>query len=368
MTLRTAVALSATALAAAVAFQQAPRTIALRPADATLGEPLTSIYSIRELADGRVLVSDNSVETRLVVADLAANRVRMIGNIGAGPGEYRRAGRLWELSADSTLLIDAPERGRRWLLLRGDSIVKTLPPDLPEWQTVGADIRGADARGLLLGIRGAGADQLSGELSRERDVAILGQRGSTRKDTIAHLRGIERRVTQAGTKDRPMWIVHGLMGSGTDQVLLYPDGWIAIARQEPYRIEWRRPDGFNVRGPDITWEAPRSTDREKQAALERLRKRYGPDAKDPGAPWAERLAPFRSNALIAAPDGNLLVLRSQWSQAINTNYDLFDRTGSRIGTLAMHDSERVVGFGPRSVYVVSTDGDGFQHLRRHPWP
>lgn len=32
----------------------------LRPADGTLGEPFTSIYSVRELADGRVLISDFS--------------------------------------------------------------------------------------------------------------------------------------------------------------------------------------------------------------------------------------------------------------------------------------------------------------------
>ena len=70
MILRTAVALSATVLAAAVVLQQAPAAITLRPVDATLGEPFTSILSVRELSDGRVLISDNSSETRLVVANL----------------------------------------------------------------------------------------------------------------------------------------------------------------------------------------------------------------------------------------------------------------------------------------------------------
>jgi hypothetical protein len=72
--IRAAVAIAFTAVAAAVSFQQAPRTITLRPTDATLGEPFTSMYSIRELADGRVLISDYSRDNRVVVADLASGR------------------------------------------------------------------------------------------------------------------------------------------------------------------------------------------------------------------------------------------------------------------------------------------------------
>lgn len=51
--LRAAVATAFTAVATAVAFQEAPRAITLRRADATLGEPFTNINSVRELADGR---------------------------------------------------------------------------------------------------------------------------------------------------------------------------------------------------------------------------------------------------------------------------------------------------------------------------
>ena len=84
-------------------------------------------------------------------------------------------------------------------------------------------------------------------------------------------------------------------------------------------------------------------------------------------PWADRLAPIRTGTL-ATPEGSILIARSQWSQVTDTRYDLVDRSGRLIGQLAMPDSERVVGFGPRSIYVAVTDGDGFQRLRRHPWP
>lgn len=160
-------------------FPQTPRAIVSKPADAFLSEPFGSIHSIRELADGRVLISDASSENRLVVADLRTGRVRLVGSNGAGPGEYRQKGALFGLSGDSTLFVNSPARGRWWLLL---------------------------------------------------------------------------------------------------------------------------------------------------------------------------------------------VLRAHWSGAMETIYDVFDRTGARIATMQLPDSELVVGFGSRSVYVSVRDDDGIVRLRRHPWP
>ena len=369
--IRIAVALSVVAAATAVAFQQAPRAITLRPADATLGEPFSSIYSVRELRDGRVLISDASSDNRLVVADLKTGGVRLVGNIGAGPGEYRQAGRLFELAGDSTLFIDSPQRGRWWLLLHHDSIVKNLPPDLPALRTVGGSPTGADARGRVLGVRQAGSEKLSNELIRERLVAVLGDRNSARADTLASLRGSEFHITQTGTRERPFWVQRQLTGSASEQALLYSDGWIAIVHVDPYWVEWITPSGASVRGPEVPWQSPRADGRERAAALERHKRRYGDRnlAQLADDPWSDRLAPIRAGgALVATPEGQLLVMRAQWSQAMDTDYDVFDRTGRRIATLALPDSERIVGFGRRSAYVSVRDGDGFHYLRRHPWP
>jgi hypothetical protein len=30
-------------------------------------------------------------------------------------------------------------------------------------------------------------------------------------------------------------------------------------------------------------------------------------------------------------------------------------------------SERMLGFGVRSIYVSVADDDGFEHIERHPW-
>jgi hypothetical protein len=368
MMIRAAVAIAFTAVGTAVAFQQAPRVITLRSADATLGEPFTSIYSVRELADGRVLISDYSQDNRVVVADMASGRVRKVGNVGAGPREYRQAGKLFALPGDSTLLIDSPDRGRWWLLMHHDSIVRNVPPDLPALRVVGGSPSGVDDRGRVLGVRSAGSEKLAHNRIRLQLIAVIGERNSSVADTITRLRGDEFQITQGGTRERPFWAQNQLSGSVAEQALLFPDGWIAVVRIEPYRVEWLTSSGTWIRGPEVPWEWPRADAREKAAAFERLKRRYGDRAKDNTA-WADRLAPVRSNsAMIAAPDGNLFVLRAQWSKESDTRYDVFDRSARRVALLAMPDSERVVGFGPRSIYISVRDGDGFHHLRRHPWP
>jgi hypothetical protein len=366
--IRAAVALSLTAFTTAVAFQQAPRNITLRSADATLGEPFASIYSIRELADGRVLVSDYSSDNRVVVADLATGRMRRVGNVGAGPLEYRAAGKLLALPGDSTLLIDSPQRGVWWLLMHHDSIVANVLPDLPALRVIGGRPSGVDSGGRVLGVRSEGAERLAHNRTRLKLVAVVGYRNNSRADTIARLKGYENLIIQGGTRERPFWGQFQLYGSVGEQAIMFPDGWIAIVRVEPYRVEWRNSSGTWIRGPEVPWERPRADAREKAAALERLKRRVGDRAMQDDARWADRLAPISNNALIAAPDGRLLVLRAQWSQAEDTRYDVFDRSGQRVAQLAMPDSERVVGFGPRSIYTSARDSDGFHRLRRHPWP
>jgi hypothetical protein len=366
---RFAVAMGFAAAAAAVAFQE-PRAVTLRPADATLGEPFTSVYSIRELADGRVLISDNGQDNRLVVADLASGRVRTVGNVGAGPGEYRAAGRLFALTGDSTLFIDSPQGGYWWLLLHRDSIVRNFPPDFPTLRVVGGRAAGAGAGGLVLGIRQAGSEKLAHDKVRLREITVLGDRNSSRADTLTTLTGSEFRIVQGGTRERPFWGQFQLSGSAPEQAVLFPDDWIAFVRLNPYRVEWRTPASAMVRGPEVPWRAPRVDAKEKKAAYEILKRRVGDRAKMvDDSRWADRLSPiWAGSALIPSTNGHLLVLRAQWSQAMGTDYDIFDRTGRRIATLALPDSERVVGFGSRSIYVSVRDGDGFHYLRRHPWP
>ncbi len=73
-------------LAAAVQELQPRR---LPPPNGSLHEEFVNVHSLRELSDGRVLVTERGVQ-RLLVADFRAGTVQVISRRGGGPGEYER--------------------------------------------------------------------------------------------------------------------------------------------------------------------------------------------------------------------------------------------------------------------------------------
>jgi hypothetical protein len=66
---------------------QSVPVVRLSAPNARLDEEFTYVGSIRELANGRVLIADEK-ENRLFVADFAQRQVHQIGRVGSGPGEY----------------------------------------------------------------------------------------------------------------------------------------------------------------------------------------------------------------------------------------------------------------------------------------
>lgn len=85
-------------LASIVLAPQVP-TVPLGQADARSSEGFTSIFAVHELADGRVLVTDN-LDTAIRIVDLGSGTVRDLGRRGprraappAPPGSRRNAHR-----------------------------------------------------------------------------------------------------------------------------------------------------------------------------------------------------------------------------------------------------------------------------------
>jgi hypothetical protein len=68
------------------AAAQSPLRTLAKP-DAEYAEPFTQINGVRELKDGRVIVSDVREKTVQLV-DLKAGSAQKIGREGSGPGEY----------------------------------------------------------------------------------------------------------------------------------------------------------------------------------------------------------------------------------------------------------------------------------------
>jgi hypothetical protein len=136
-------ALAALAFAATADLAQAQ----LPPPNATLSETFTYLSSIRELSDGRIILTD-ARELRIVVADFATQQVRQIGRIGQGPGEYSRPMPVHPLGGDSSVSVGFDSR---WLLFDRDSIVATLTVSDPVVAGVARCVPyGFDDRGRLL--------------------------------------------------------------------------------------------------------------------------------------------------------------------------------------------------------------------------
>ena len=348
---------------------QAPAGVKLPPPTARLDEEFTRIVGVRELSDGRVLVAER-FEPRLVVGDFSRSLVVQIGRQGKGPGEYSRIVSLSALGTDSTL-IDDRDNGR-WLVLLRDQIVQTLPPDHPAIKGARGVLRGTDSRGHVLTTTSPPIREGKPTLGKGDSIAAVIVRFATgASDTVARLRTApltiwtERnqagKVTRAGLTYPPF--------SVGEEPLLFSDGWLAVARLEPYRVDWRAPDGRWQRGAPLPFTAREVDRRERQAYLARRAAMLGraetPPADDS---WPDAIPPFQPTPLVAATDGSLLILRTPTADSPGHRYDRVSRRGQLLGWLELPATEQLAAIGVHGAYVITTDDDGIQRLQRHPWP
>jgi hypothetical protein len=188
-------------------------------------------------------------------------------------------------------------------------------------------------------------------------------RSSGQVDTVARLRRGVRRAPISTVNDPVMgrgMRVGRIPLNVLDATLLLPDGWTAVVRVDPYRVDWRSPEGRWVTGAPIPTPSIRMTDRERQAYAQR--NSWARNATD----WPEVLPPFDTpTSLFSTPDGWLVIKRLAAAGATGQRYDLVDKSGVRRGSLALRPNEAIIGFGAASVYVIETDDDGIQRLRRH---
>lgn len=325
---------------------------ALAAPNGRLNVEFSDLTAIRELADGRVLLFDRK-EERLVVADFATGSVRDVARKGQGPAEFEFIATLLPLAGDTTIAADL---SRRWLILVGDSVVRKLLPEHPALQRLGLGALGADrSGGVLSRVFGARQDSAS---------VILVDRTSGSTDTIGRLANEQRRglLTPDTTPAGPGMRVGRIPLSASESSLLLTDGWTAIVRLDPYRVDWRAPNGSWVLGRPLPVHRTRMNAAEKAAYLTRH-----PGLRS-ATDWPDELPPFQNPViLLGSPDGLLLVQRLPTLSEPGTRYDIIDRAGNRRAQLVLSSNEHILGFGARSVYVIETDHDGIQRLRRHAW-
>jgi hypothetical protein len=336
--------------------------VRLAPPTAQLAEELFGLSTGRELADGRFLIGEGShTSRRLLVVDFQRGTMQQLGRRGQGPGEYRLVSRLFPLANDSTLFV---ADDMRWLVLSGSRIVRTISG--PDAAMMSARIvHGADSMGNLLSSeRGTPSPDSSGH--------TLVARANGKTTFVARLRS----STETGYPPRSTPRGRGGLDyfngpwNGYELAHLFPDGWLAVARVQPYRVDWRAPNGKWIFGKPIPSPVVRVTEKEKVAYVQRAAARSGnaPQAPSVHSTWPKEIPPFLPGSLIAGSDGRLLILRTPTADRPDVRYDIVDRQGRVEQQLLLGQNQRIFAFGKKSVYVVVTDDDGLQRIQRHPWP
>lgn len=326
---------------------------------------LEQVRAVRELADGRVIVVDGAQGGRLLVADFARGRVAPLANRGEGPGEYRALGRTIAIAGDTTLVADPGQD--RWLVFVG-SVPSPFSRGRAEFPSLfKAKPLGSDGRRVLFSVPPGRLSETGADSS-----ALVWVEAKAPRDTVARL-AFARRVpkvlerSSGGTAvaillNSPLWV--------DEQALPFPDGWIAIARLNPYRVDWIDRQGRVILGPPLPVSKVRIDRTEMLFALDRFNGRGTILPIEPEAypDWPADLPPFGESALLVLPDGRLAIRRLGSAQATRTTYDVVDRRGALSRTIELPLNQRIVAFGRNAAYLVTRDEDDIETLRRGALP
>ena len=87
----------------------------------------------------------------------------------------------------------------------------------------------------------------------------------------------------------------------------------------------------------------------------------------PEPEWPAAMPAFVWGEMIARPNGEVWVLRSQKASDSHV-YDVFAAPGVLTARVALPANTRLVGFGSGSAYLVRRDQDNREHLQRYKLP
>lgn len=379
-----AAGLAAVAIACAVASNagaQSPiAAVPLGPPTATLDHDFSQVRGVRELPDGRLLVTDR-LEERLYVASFTTNALVSISRPGRGPLEFHLPTALIPFSGDSTLLVD-----------EGNSRLAVIGPDLSIHRSFALRLPGIGVPMVTRGVDALGRFhvQIPGWLSNARErgdsvwlVRFDPARG--RVDTLASLKG----TTSPPPRDGRQLGIPFVPFAAQDNWTVGPDGRVALVRATPYHVEWRAPDGRLTRGPSVV-HTPIQVTTDDRVAFTRSFLAHAPiGGRDPESgmsaaradlltdrrirevtahnTFAEVMGPFTGAPPLIDAAGALWVERTVRTGAPG-EWDVFDASGRLVRRVALPVGRRLVGIGRGTLYLVAADEDGIERLERYVAP
>ena len=362
------------------AAAQTARPLPFERPDKTLPHEFSQIRGLRELRDGRVLVTDR-LEEQVFLADFTTGRVTPVGRVGAGPSEYHLPGTLLPWPGDSTLLVD--EGNARFAIIGPDLAIRR------SFSSQAADgpytiwPRAADALGRLYFVIPRWA---AGPRMREKDsIAIARVDPTTRR--------VERLALVNGSTEPPGGVQHGIPYvpfAPEDAWQAGPNGQVVIVRSADYHVEWRSADGRVLVGPRVTYRALPVTQADKVAYTRTFMEHASIGGRGSGgtAPtalsavpeamrtdeaiaglaarniFAARRPPFTDAVPRFSPEGTLWVERSL-PLGSSPQWDIFDASGRLVAQATLPEGRRLVGLGNHALYAATRDESGIEHLERY---
>jgi len=387
-------------------------------------ERLKSIWAIRPLSNGRVVVMD-AIGRRVILLDSSLKMLAVVADTTSGTAKAygRFGGTILSFTGDSSLYAD--EASLAFLVIDPDgALARTFA--IPRAAYGGVDYIGDhqshamyDGIGDIVSRVSIGfppPDLPPGKLADtatdlDSSVIVRARLGTTLLDTVAALRdGRARALSPSG---RPNCVVIDYLVNPlpmADDWTVLRDGTLAVVRAHDYHIDWIAPDGTRSATPPIEHVWVRMTDSAKVAAVDSVRgvdslrdarlrslrgmaprsttpaprfgecraivngraaqvNSYPPQYVDPSA-VPDYLPPFIAadseglGAVQTDADGNIWIHATIGGPTDGgAQYDVVNRKGVLIDRIQIPGATIIMGYGPGVVYLISRDGDGY-HLAR----
>ena len=401
----------------------AQKTVTLPKHEVEFSEPFTLLGGLRELKDGRVVVSDSRDKT-LQLIDFKAGSAAKIGREGQGPGEYSFAGRLIALPGDTTAMYDL--LNSRYLLIGPDGKAgkdfrleeetgseggRAGPggaagrggvddagrggrggragggPGGPGgfgggMRIGGAQPKGTDGRGRIY-YEGSSLKMTAEGIPAPSDSAPIMRydRGTKRADTVAWAHLPATVVKASGSaNNRNVMISQNPFGLRDDWAV-FADGRVAVARAADYHVDFYAPTGGTRSTTPVKFERLAFTEADKQEYRDSRKNAVGMTVSNengkvtrsagpmretaPDPEWPQYKTPFPNNAVWARPNGELWIARTLKAGDKVPTFNVFDAQGKLLGVVALAPRTKLVGFGAQTLYAVRVDADDLQYLQRY---
>ena len=361
----------------------------LTEADATFPEAFASLSGLRPLPDGRLLVAD-ALGQALTIVDLMAGTADTIGRVGGGPNEYRQPDGVFGLPGGKTLLVDLGN-GRLTVLEPDLSFGESTPiaqgeprPGLMGGGMVMVLPRAVDDRGRVFFQSFMGGMGPDGQPNDSGPV-LRWTRESNAIDTVGMVKLQGRQQQTSGGANNRQAIIRPIPLTPQDAWGVGPDGRLAVARANPYSLEWIAPDGSRVQGDQIEFRPVPVRQADKEEYIDALvsgglqirmsvdngvrsmgfsRGGGGGRPDTDSYEWPASKPAFVGSSVWVTPEGDAWVQRSV-PAGEPRQFDVFGADGQLQERIILPAGRRIVGFGGGFVYVAAPDEFDLQWLERY---